>query len=272
MNTTGSRSGAYFGSRTHDYEASGFLLAESAYRRSEALPMHSHDNAHFCLVLSGSYTEQLESGEAERRPGDLIFYPAGVDHAERHHSRGRHFMIDLGAAVASRLQSADDQEPWTSDHGATRAAATRVFAEFRRARRIGTTTMRDLVDDLVATAVARELDRPRRPDWLGDVESRLREIAEGSPDLEELARQAGVHPVYLGRAFRKAYGCTPGHYLRRLRVLRAQRALAAADAEIADVAYAAGFCDQSHLNRVFKRQTGVTPGRYRKLVQPRLAD
>jgi AraC family transcriptional regulator len=257
--------GSYYGSRTQDYETSGFLLAESTYRQREALPVHSHEHAHFCLVLSGSYTECLEGGEVERRPGDLIFYPAGVDHAEQHHVDGRHFMIEVRPEVAGRLAGERRSEPWSSNRGATRAAATRIFGEFRREERVGAAPMKSLVEELVAVAVRRPPARPR-PGWLGEVEERLRQAGEGSPDLASLAEEVGVHPVYLGRAFRSAYGCTPGEFLRRLRVERVQRALASAKAELADVAYASGFCDQSHLNRVFKRQTGMTPGRYRQLI------
>lgn len=265
-NATHMQASSYYGSRTQDYETPRFLLAESTYLQREALPLHSHEHAHFCLVLSGSYTERLEGGEVERRPGDLIFYPAGVDHAESHHLDGRHFMIDLRPDLAARLDSGREARPWTSDRGATRVAATQVFAEFRREDRVGTRTMSVLVERLLDAALRRQSAADPAPTWLADVEARLREMAEGSPDLEALAGEIGVHPVYLGRAFRRAYGCTPGEFLRRVRVERAQRALGAADVELADVAFSTGFCDQSHLNRVFKRQTGLTPGRYRRLV------
>jgi AraC family transcriptional regulator len=47
-------------------------------------------------------------------------------------------------------------------------------------------------------------------------------------------------------------------------VERARELLAADDMPIAQVAAAAGFSHQEHLTRVFGRQTGMTPGAYRR--------
>jgi AraC family transcriptional regulator len=84
--------------------------------------------------------------------------------------------------------------------------------------------------------------------------------------LAGLAAEAGVHPGYLAAAFRRHFGCTPGGYVRRQRVALTCRHLSDSDTPLADVALLAGFADQSHFTRVFKRQTGLTPAAYRKLT------
>ncbi len=263
-NSTGVlRAREYFGERTREFQTSGFLLAESVYSERASLPMHAHDNAHFCLVLSGSYTESVEGCEIERRAGDLVFYRAGVAHAECHHSSGRHLMIE----VDSEFGDGAGDSPSAFLRGPSRSLATRLFAEFRSDERVPGERLGGLVRRLLDVA-SRPPVEPI-PAWLREVERRLHTTEEGTPKLKGLAEEAGVHPVYLGRVFRRVHGCTPGEYLRRLRVERAQRALGAADAELADVAFDSGFCDQSHLNRVFKRETGMTPGHYRRLADPR---
>lgn len=68
----------------------------------------------------------------------------------------------------------------------------------------------------------------------------------------------------LARQFRWHYGCTVGTYVRRLRVQYAARQLAATRTPLSDVAIAAGFCDQSHLCRVFRQVTGTSPGEFRR--------
>lgn len=260
-------SNSYYGRRTSNYETGDFQLAESVYGGAAELPFHEHDNPHFCLVLSGSYVEKLADDEAERRPGDLMFYPAGAGHAERHRVRGRHFLIELGPALGALLEGSRERVVWTSTRGATRTEATRLFAAFRGAEGPAP-ALPELVRSLVDSALSRSEKRGPRRSWLTEVERWLRETEAARPDLDSLARRAGVHPVYLGRAFRAAFGCSPGEYLRRLRVERAQRALGDCNSQLADVAYASGFCDQSHLNRVFKRQIGTTPGRYQRLAAP----
>jgi AraC family transcriptional regulator len=73
-----------------------------------------------------------------------------------------------------------------------------------------------------------------------------------------------VHPAHLARAFRQHFRVPLGSYVRRLRLDWAASRLADSAESLANVAVAAGFADQSHLTRAFKRHTGHTPGAYRQ--------
>jgi AraC-like DNA-binding protein len=94
---------------------------------------------------------------------------------------------------------------------------------------------------------------------------RIREILHdwGADDisLDELAREVSLSRTYVVHAFQRAYGLSPFEYLMQLRVARARVLLAEGGRPI-DVAHACGFCDQSHLNRWFRKTVGVTPGSY----------
>jgi transcriptional regulator GlxA family with amidase domain len=78
-----------------------------------------------------------------------------------------------------------------------------------------------------------------------------------------LAEVVGVQPSRLARCFRAHYGVTPGHYLRRLRIEWSAARLRDGERSIADVAVAAGFFDQSHFTRMFRRHFGVSPAAWR---------
>jgi AraC family transcriptional regulator len=69
--------------------------------------------------------------------------------------------------------------------------------------------------------------------------------------------------VYLASTFRDKYGHSILDYLRQLRVEYASRQLSDSNDSLAAIAQAAGFSDQSHFSRIFKRVTGVTPAVYR---------
>ncbi|MGE4554512.1 MAG: helix-turn-helix domain-containing protein, partial [Desulfovibrionaceae bacterium] len=94
----------------------------------------------------------------------------------------------------------------------------------------------------------------------------LHQAFPGDPGLPELARVASLSPYHLTRAFTRALGLPPHAYLTQLRLDRA-RELIRAGRPIADAALEAGFADQSHLTRCFKRRFGVAPGAWRKNVQ-----
>lgn len=84
--------------------------------------------------------------------------------------------------------------------------------------------------------------------------------------LEDLAALVQRHPRHLIEAFRRAYGVPPHTYLLQRRVREAKRRLMQGKA-LAEVALDLGFYDQAHFNGVFRRFTGVTPGRFRTLVR-----
>jgi len=88
---------------------------------------------------------------------------------------------------------------------------------------------------------------------------------ESSISLGELAKLSGVSRYQLLRGFAREMGITPHAYLLQRRVRNAQRLLKAEHAP-AEAAAEAGFADQSHMTRVFVRQLGITPARYRAAV------
>jgi len=83
--------------------------------------------------------------------------------------------------------------------------------------------------------------------------------------LSALAASLDWTPAHLSRAFRKQVGMPPYAYLLQLRIAIGRRALAGG-ATIAAAALAAGFADQSHFTREFRRRTGSTPGAFQALV------
>jgi AraC family transcriptional regulator len=58
-------------------------------------------------------------------------------------------------------------------------------------------------------------------------------------------------------------GLAPHRYLLQVRVAHVKALLRDSDRDLALIAMDAGFFDQSHMTRVFRRLTGVTPGVFR---------
>ncbi|HLM69466.1 MAG TPA: AraC family transcriptional regulator, partial [Longimicrobium sp.] len=107
---------------------------------------------------------------------------------------------------------------------------------------------------------------PDAPHWVRRVRDRLHDEREAAPRVRALAEAAGVHPVYLARAFRRAYGVPVTEYARRLRVRAAADRVASTGLPLSRVALEAGFADQAHLTRELRRETGLTPGALRRVA------
>ncbi len=80
--------------------------------------------------------------------------------------------------------------------------------------------------------------------------------------LEEICAEANLSASHLIRAFKEAHGLTPHAYQLNCRIEFCRSQLRAGHS-IADVALAAGFSDQAHLQRSFKKLVAATPGQYR---------
>lgn len=82
--------------------------------------------------------------------------------------------------------------------------------------------------------------------------------------ISELSEVSLLSRFHLIRSFRKRFGITPRQFLISQRVLLAKKLLARG-IPIGSAAQAAGFSDQSHLNRCFKRVSGFNPGQYARV-------
>ena len=93
-------------------------------------------------------------------------------------------------------------------------------------------------------------------------------LAEAQTEVElleaDLARDAGVHPAYLARAFARKFGISISMFLRTRRIEWSMDRLRDTEDPVAEIAVAAGFFDQSHFTRCFKRMVGTTPARFRR--------
>jgi len=116
----------------------------------------------------------------------------------------------------------------------------------------------------VARTPARDTRAPRAA-ALARVVDHLESTLAFPPSIETLSALVGLHPHHFMRVFRSRYGETVGEYVRRRRLELADAALRAGDGRaLSDIALDAGFCDQSHFTRAYRRQFGLTPGQRRR--------
>jgi len=97
--------------------------------------------------------------------------------------------------------------------------------------------------------------------------TRIKELllddASADRSVAELAGACGLSTGQFSRAFRRTLGTSPHQWLLEQKIARA-KCLLRGKGSISEIALECGFADQSHLNRVFLRKVGITPGEWRR--------
>jgi AraC family transcriptional regulator len=229
--------------------------------------MHGHELASMCLVLEGRFTEHHAAGEFTCAPRSVLFYPPGFSHREQFDApRSRCFVVELPHAWIARTAEGPvwGRSGIQVTGGPLADIAVRMHHEMRAFDRASPLVLEGLMLEFLGLATryggrSREQHSERLARVRDELHARFREDLS----LTLLAQAAGLSPSMLARQFRSRYGCTMGTYVRRLRVQYAARQLAETRASLSQVAIDAGFCDQSHLCRVFLQVTGTSPGAFR---------
>lgn len=260
--------GRFYGRAGVRREVGELVLVESFHAAGSRLPRHAHEHAYFCLNIGGDYTERYGRRRRECREGMVVFHPAGECHAQEHHGDVASLNVELDGAwlrrMAELVAPLDQPAEFRGDDIAE--AGARLLGELRRDDRESALAIEGLTFEILAASARRErtVDRAA-PRWLRDA----RELLDALPDgvsLRAMAAQAGVHPVHFAATFRRFLGCSLGEYQRRRRFEHARERLADRAMSLAEVAADAGFADQSHLTRTFKRFSGMTPSEYRTFL------
>jgi AraC family transcriptional regulator len=260
-------------SRVRRIEAGGFTVTEGIHHDGSELPWHHHETPTICFVLRGGFTELWRGGSIACTSSTMKITPAGERHWDQF-SRGdvRGLLIEANDSqvAAIRPYSAVLDERLSFQGGLLSGIAWRVYDELRRGDATAPLAIEGLLLELTATASRLQEPRAggdRRPRWLEYAREQIHLDLGARPSLSGLAQSVGVHPVTLARAFRRAFGCTVGEYVRTLRIERAVEQLAQTDLSLAEIALAAGFSDQSHFSNLFRRHIGLSPFRFRQIVR-----
>lgn len=242
-----------------DFRSLNGVIVRQVIDRSNAdVPEHAHDWPVLSLFVLGGYRNRTELGETFIEGPSAVLYRAGAAHRNFAASSGfEQIEIEFDPAWLGPAQ--------LPDVPVSRWLGGRVGAE---ARALAHLCGRNPRERLLRTALRRFVDSATLdndlavPVWLRPVARRL----HGDPSVKagELARFAGLHPSWLGTAYRRAAGESLRQTAARLRVQRAACLLRETDRPDANVALAAGFCDQSHMIRTFRRVLGRLPSAVRE--------
>ena len=234
------------------------------------LDAHTHARAVFGVMLDGEFRTRILGRDVDYRASGAWTEPAEERHANLAGERGAHVLVVQPSAsdaeLADQCRRLLDEVVYLQS-AELRADATRLASEC---------AMQDDLSPLVAEGSAlamlaraarlyrSRLHRDHAPRWLTSAIDYLHAHHLERIDLGALARDIGVHPSRLAHEFRTRLGTSPGEYVRRLRLEWAAQQLRDGESSVAEVALRAGFYDQSHFSRMFRRHYGIAPAAWRR--------
>lgn len=236
-----------------------------------------HDDVVIVAFRGSTWLSQQSGQTYHERPGNVVLRNAGQvfstrtlscdektgSHCHEIHIPGGN-LAELFLEHGIEELSFDFSNPVLEDSVLHRRVIhTQSVFESRECTLMRTTCLALLLRDIAETTHGASVNdnRPRQASRHRDVIAYMRDHYDTEIKLQTLAGIARVNPFVLLRQFGNDYGVTPHQYLRSFRVNKAMQFIRQG-ARLSDVAQLCGFCDQSHLNRQFKKTVGVSPGKY----------
>jgi AraC-like DNA-binding protein len=247
----------------------GVVEVLHAHFPSHAYPTHTHDAWTVLIVDEGAVRYDLDHREHGLAQAQVSLLPPHVPHDGRsvlpQGFRKRVLYLAPDRLGDGLIGAAVDQPEYVDPllrhrihqlHGVLRDGQEDLEAQSRLT----------LIEERLSQHLRRNVVAP--PDrYDAGVAVRLRELLDSKVldgiTLEDAAKVVHAHPAHLVRAFSREFGMPPHRYLTGRRVDLARRYLLDGH-PAAEVATLAGFYDQSHLNRHFRKLLGVTPASFVK--------
>jgi AraC family transcriptional regulator len=215
------------------------------------------------------------------RRGDFTLTPADVPFFARWEGTENCLQIQLSdrflrSVAAENLAGNSDRltlvPAFQNRHGQLEAIATLLLAELQHQQPGGALYL-DSLANVLAVQLLRHHSTTRSPlpTYAGGLPpqqlSRVLDYIDAHMTqdikLADLAGLLTMSPFHFSRLFKQSLGVSPHQYLIQQRLERAKRLLKQTDRPIIDIAFECGFNSHSHLSKLFRQCTGMTPKAYR---------
>lgn len=263
------------------------VLSAEYHSHSQQKSVHYHDCHQILYIAGGSATIQVNQQIWQAGPGSFAVF----SRYEQHRITGcspdyRRYILDISPQISVYnencyrifsllfnrpvgFRNVLDMEP---DHLEIERLLGRMVEEKQKNGLLGEEMLELLLQQLLILVCRRfpELfdsseDPALKTVW--QIQNRFEKDLADPFSLAELARELDISVSTLSHQFKRITGTSVMGYLTSCRIAAAKKYLASTTMPIGEIVEACGFSDASNFSRLFKKQLGCSPSRFRQILR-----
>lgn len=258
--------GEYYGKKKLEVNNSGIVLSEYDYLTQQT-DWHYHENPYFMYVIEGDVYDINKQRKTACQAGSLLLHNWNETHYNSkasNYARGFHIEFERKWYDQKKLNVNLWEGSQIIDNPSMHHLLAKIYFEFKHQDRFSEVSIDLLLLQLCETSQNDQLlQYEKTPPWVSSLKEILHDNTTDNFSLASLSEELGVHPVHLSRTIPRYFSTTLGNYLRQQKLKKALPLLLNPELSLSEIAYAAGFADQSHFSRTFKSYFGKTPKKFR---------
>jgi len=266
--------------KVHNYIAPGdwFHVGGRVYGPDVVMPVHTHDFTELFWIPHGRGWHVINGERKRIEKGDLVLMRPSDAHSYIVRRGETMTLVNIAFAATtwqdllSRYFSGGDS-PWVGGKLPARyvIADAQLAALEQRVNELAAASQTRLEIESFILEVLRIVERSHQsspadspmPQWLLEALEAFNDPEHMAEGVQALAQLAGKSPEHVGRVVGKCTGMTATQLINRIRLDHAARQLRLTGMPIIAVADECGLPNLGHFYKVFRKQFGVTPRKYR---------
>lgn len=256
------QSNKYFGITAKSIKTESFNISITKHPAQSEISTHAHAKPYLCLLASGIYKEESNTSNLITT-GEIIYRTANYEHANRFLNQDS---VCLNIEIDNELNFMDKNDFKLPSKESKQKIALEAYKVLFAVKNGVPTDLLNIYCHESMLAVIDGLEHKGDVNWIKKVKDYINDNPLAPISLQELSHLFGLHPNYIVRKFKSVTGMKLSEYLTKIRLDHSISNLLLTEDRLTDIAIDAGFYDQSHFNRNFKKYLNTTPKLFRKVI------
>lgn len=254
----------YSGSVVDSKEMENFSISIGSHTQDTKVRPHSHKKPYLCLCLDGRYEETTFRNSRVVEIGTCLFRGANFEHANQFYNQDVKL---LNVEINDPIKFMEENSFKLPKDTLIRPGTIDLY----RLLHFFKCGLPDyLLNILCYESVIMHFDMmpvKGKLDWIRKVKEKIHDDPYSPISLSKLSNEFSLHPNYIVRKFKSITGYKLSDYLNKIRIEMSLAKMIETEDSLTKIALEAGFCDQSHFNRNFKKHFPTSPKNFRKALK-----